>query len=260
MHCANTLTGCTSDIALPASAEHRSSLLNGTTRSALEVFLTGIAFDNRMAIWGRAISQNQKPNQLTSALLCRRPRRAQTSPPVPPRPKGQSGGGNIAMSVGHRRLTQTKSKREIAYRTGTSSRVAPTIQFMDAVGRLFAQSSNIARAHPLYRTSNVLKPSRLWCIRYAGFFRHYSVRQRGMGYRSRPERATHQTGSHSSMPFGVIRGKTGPAPSGAVLFGPFSYANKKKDEEEKKVGVREKACVRSERSSAKQKARGPYVE
>ena len=31
----------------------------------------------------------------------------------------------------------------------------------------------------------------------------------------------------------VIHGKTGSAPSGAVLFGPFSYANKKKDEEEK---------------------------
>ncbi len=33
----------------------------------------------------------------------------------------------------------------------------------------------------------------------------------------------------------VIRGKTGSAPSGAVLFGPFSYANKKKDKE---IGVR----------------------
>jgi len=32
----------------------------------------------------------------------------------------------------------------------------------------------------------------------------------------------------------VIRGKTGPAPSGALLFGPFSYADKKKDEEKKK--------------------------
>ena len=29
----------------------------------------------------------------------------------------------------------------------------------------------------------------------------------------------------------AIRGKTGPAPSGAVLFGPFSWAYKKKDEE-----------------------------
>ena len=28
----------------------------------------------------------------------------------------------------------------------------------------------------------------------------------------------------------VIHGKTGPPPRGAVLFGPFSYAYKKKDE------------------------------
>ena len=28
-----------------------------------------------------------------------------------------------------------------------------------------------------------------------------------------------------------IRGKTGPVPNGAVLFGPFSLARKKKDEE-----------------------------
>ena len=34
---------------------------------------------------------------------------------------------------------------------------------------------------------------------------------------------------------GVIHGKTGPVPNGAVLFGPFSLARKKKDEEEKKV-------------------------
>ena len=33
----------------------------------------------------------------------------------------------------------------------------------------------------------------------------------------------------------AIRGKTGPAPSGAVLFGPFSWAYKKKDEGKKKV-------------------------
>ena len=28
----------------------------------------------------------------------------------------------------------------------------------------------------------------------------------------------------------LIHGKTGPPPRGAVLFGPFSYAHKKKDE------------------------------
>ena len=31
----------------------------------------------------------------------------------------------------------------------------------------------------------------------------------------------------------AIRGKTGPVPNGAVLFGPFSWAYKKKDEEKK---------------------------
>ncbi len=57
---------------------------------------------------------------------------------------------------------------------------------------------------------------------------------------------------------GVIRGKTGSAPSGlpapsrarqagAVLFGPFSCANKKKDEEKSKVEG--KGSVRRERSS-----------
>ncbi len=49
-----------------------------------------------------------------------------------------------------------------------------------------------------------------------------------------------------------IRGKTGSAPSGAVLFGPFSYAHKKKDEEKKKVDWRGKACVCPERSSSQQ--------
>ncbi len=49
----------------------------------------------------------------------------------------------------------------------------------------------------------------------------------------------------------VVHGKTGPAPSGAVLFGPFSYANKKKDEEKNKVGESGNACVRPERSSIK---------
>ena len=33
----------------------------------------------------------------------------------------------------------------------------------------------------------------------------------------------------------VIHGKTGPVPNGAVLFGPFSYANKKKDEEKMRI-------------------------
>ncbi len=33
----------------------------------------------------------------------------------------------------------------------------------------------------------------------------------------------------------AIRGKTGPVPNGAVLFGPFSWAYKKKDKEKKKV-------------------------
>ncbi len=33
----------------------------------------------------------------------------------------------------------------------------------------------------------------------------------------------------------VIHGKTGPPPRGAVLFGPFSYAHKKKDEEKMKI-------------------------
>ena len=33
----------------------------------------------------------------------------------------------------------------------------------------------------------------------------------------------------------VVHGKTGPAPSGAVLFGPFSWAYKKKDEEKIEV-------------------------
>ena len=47
----------------------------------------------------------------------------------------------------------------------------------------------------------------------------------------------------------AIRGKTGPAPSGAVLFGPFSYANKKKDEEKKKGEGRVDACIPPERSS-----------
>ncbi len=35
---------------------------------------------------------------------------------------------------------------------------------------------------------------------------------------------------------GVIRRKTGSAPSGAVLFGPFSWAYKKKDEEQRRTG------------------------
>ena len=39
-----------------------------------------------------------------------------------------------------------------------------------------------------------------------------------------------------------IRGKTGPAPSGALLFGPFSYAHKKKDKEERKL-VWEVKCL-----------------
>ena len=45
----------------------------------------------------------------------------------------------------------------------------------------------------------------------------------------------------------AIRGKTGPVPNGAVLFGPFSYANKKKDE--KKEKGRGDVCVCPERSS-----------
>jgi hypothetical protein len=33
----------------------------------------------------------------------------------------------------------------------------------------------------------------------------------------------------------VVHGKTGPAPSGAVLFGPFSWAYKKKGVNNKKI-------------------------
>ena len=33
----------------------------------------------------------------------------------------------------------------------------------------------------------------------------------------------------------VIHGKTGPLPKGAVLFGPFSYAHKKKDVNNRKT-------------------------
>ena len=33
----------------------------------------------------------------------------------------------------------------------------------------------------------------------------------------------------------VIHGKTGPLPKGALLFGPFSYAHKKKDVKRKKT-------------------------
>ena len=49
----------------------------------------------------------------------------------------------------------------------------------------------------------------------------------------------------------AIRGKTGPVPNGAVLFGPFSWAYKKKDEEKTKAKERGNAYVCPERGSSK---------
>ena len=49
----------------------------------------------------------------------------------------------------------------------------------------------------------------------------------------------------------AIRGKTGPVPNGAVLFGPFSWAYKKKDEEKTKAKERGNVCVCPERGSSK---------
>ena len=50
----------------------------------------------------------------------------------------------------------------------------------------------------------------------------------------------------------AIRGKTGPVPNGAVLFGPFSWAYKKKDEEKTKAEGSGSACAHPERSSMQQ--------
>ena len=65
-------------------------------------------------------------------------------------------------------------------------------------------------------------------LRSGGFFRadpSIALRHRGIGFVRRAQSFVFASG--------VIHGKTGPAPSGAVLFGPFSWAYKKKDEEEK---------------------------
>ena len=77
-----------------------------------------------------------------------------------------------------------------------------------------------------------------------GVFPCYSVQQ----HRSLP--AVPVRGRHSSVvTTEVVHGKTGPAPSGAVLFGPFSWAYKKKDEEKMRVGGRDKVFGPQEVSS-----------
>ena len=80
---------------------------------------------------------------------------------------------------------------------------------------------SIRRSFPVYLTCRPV-----WVGGFSTLFRS-ALNHRGVVFVRRAQLFVFATGD--------IRGKTGPAPSGAVLFGPFSYANKKKDEEEEKL-------------------------
>ena len=56
-----------------------------------------------------------------------------------------------------------------------------------------------------------------------------------------------------------IRGKTGPVPNGAVLFGPFSWAYKKKDEEKLKDKIMRQMEMISQARSKTYHSPFPFV-
>ena len=210
MHSANWLTGCTGPVALPASEGHPSWVTNGTTRSALGALWRGIVFIAVLASLIRAAIGRQLSAR-SQTINCSAEMRATTrvapkisnaaldlSPPGPnPSPPNP---------LSHRERGRKTKKTGLTQRhEGTEKNSQPrAVQTQIQTGILATRTHDRPEVE-------------------LGFLPCHSAHLRKPGV----------PGGLVGHPIPIctteaIHGKTGSAPSGALLFRPFSWAMQEK--------------------------------